>query len=359
MNPAEITRARLAAHQLAGRRFATAKEVVGWMGAMQAQDYAMCLWAVGIRLPGSTVTDIENALDAGEILRTHVLRPTWHLVSAEDITWMLALTAPHIKARMKSRRLELGLSESVLSTSINILEKSLQGGKHATRQALIAAFEQGGIATSENRASHLLMSAELEGLICSGPILSGRPSYALLAERVPQAKTMTREEALAALAERYFSSHGPAAYRDFAWWSGLPAAESRLALELAKDSLVSETIEAQTCWWHPAAVTDSGEDSVHLLPAYDEYIIGYQERSAVLPDQDFKKAVSSNGVFWPVVLVEGQVRGVWKRAIKKEGVVVEVEWFDPGNHPEQEAVESAAAAYAKFLGKRDLQVSVG
>ncbi len=357
MNPAEIARTRLAAHHIAGTRFVTAKEVVGWMGAMQAQDYAMCLWAVGIRLPGSTVTDIEKALDAGDILRTHVLRPTWHLVSADDITWMLALTAPNIKAKLKSRHLELGLSESLLSTSFTILEKSLQGGKHATRQALIAAFEQGGIATSENRASHLLAAAELEGLVCSGPTQAGKPTYALLAERVPQAKTMTKEEALAALAGRYFSSHGPAAYRDLAWWSGLPAADSRLALELAKDRLVSETIESQTYWWHPATVTDSAEASLHLLPAFDEYIIGYQDRSAVLPDDAFKRAVSSNGVFWPVVLVDGQVRGVWKRVIKKDKVMVDVEWFAPGNQPEQEAIVGAAAEYAKFLGKRDIQVA--
>ncbi len=319
MNPAEIARARLAAHHIAGRRFTTAKEVVGWMGAMQAQDYAMCLWAVGIRLPGSTVTDIEKALDAGEILRTHLLRPTWHLVSADDIAWMLALTAPHIKARLAARHQGLGLTPEVLSRSYTILERALQGERYATRQALIASFEQAGMPNDDNRASHLLMSAELEGLICSGPTQSGRPSYALLAERVPQAKTMTREEALAALAGRYFSSHGPAAYRDFAWWSGLPAANSRLALELAKDSLVSETIEAQTYWWHPAAVTDSGEDSLHLLPAFDEYIIGYQDRSAVLPDDAFKRAVSSNGVFWPVVLVDGQVKGVWKRTVEEGG----------------------------------------
>ena len=350
-------RARLAAQHIAGTRFTTAKEVVGWMGAMQAQDFAACLWAVGIRLPGSTVADIEKALDRGEILRTHVLRPTWHLVSADDITWMLALTAPHIKAGLKSRHKELGLTESIVSKSFTILEMALQGGKHATRQALIAAFEQAGIATGENRASHLLAAAELESLICSGPTQSGKPTYALLAERVPPAKSLSREEALYTLANKYFSSHGPAAYRDFAWWSGLPAGESRLALELVKDSLVSETIEAQTCWWNPNEIRDSGEDSVHLLPAYDETIIGYQERSAVLPQQDFKKAVSSNGVFHPVVLVNGQVRGVWKRTMKKDRVEVEVAWFATGNLPEQEATERAAAEYAKFLGKGNILVA--
>ena len=158
MNPAEIARARLAAHHIAGTRFTTAKEVVGWMGAMQAQDYAMCLWAVGIRLPGSTVTDIEKALDAGEILRTHLLRPTWHLVSADDIAWMLALTAPHIKARLKSRHQELGLDESTFSKSRTVLEQTLQDGRHATRDELVAAFEQAGIPTDDNRASHLLMT---------------------------------------------------------------------------------------------------------------------------------------------------------------------------------------------------------
>jgi hypothetical protein len=352
-----IARARLAGHHIAGTRLTTPREVVAWMGAMQAQDYAACLWAVGIRLPGSAVADIEQALDAGDILRTHVLRPTWHLVSADDISWILALTAPHIKARLKSRHRELGLTESSLSKSFNILETNLAGGKHASRQALIAAFEQAGMPNDDNRASHLLMSAELEGLVCSGPAQSGRPTYALLAERVPPAKPLSREEALHTLANRYFSSHGPAASRDFAWWSGLPAADSRLALELAKDSLVSETIEAQAYWWNPAAVTDSGEDSLHLLPAYDEYIIGYQERSAVLPQQDFKKAVSSNGVFWPVVLVNGQVRGVWKRTVKKDSLAVEVAWFAPANLPDQEAVERAAAEYAKYLGKSNILVA--
>ena len=183
MDSTDIVIARLISQQITGSKFTTVKDLVGWMGALQAQDYAMSKWALGVRLPGAILQDIETAIDAGDILRTHVLRPTWHLVSASDIYWMLALSAPQIKSSLKSRHLQLGLSETVLKQSSTLIEKALSGGKHLTREELLAEFKNAKMATDDNRASHLLLMAELDGLICSGAAKAGKPTYALLAEQ--------------------------------------------------------------------------------------------------------------------------------------------------------------------------------
>jgi hypothetical protein len=206
---------RLLSQQVSESGFKSAKEIVSWMGAMQAQDFNMAKWALGIRVPGSTEMSIQSALDKGEILRTHVLRPTWHFIASDDIYWMLQLTAGRIKASLTTRYKELGLSPSVLSKGCSILENILAGGRHITREELVAEFRKAKIATEDNRAAHLLLFAELEGLICSGAWIDNKQSYALLEERVPRQKELPREEALAKLAQRYFLSHGPATIPDF------------------------------------------------------------------------------------------------------------------------------------------------
>ena len=206
MKLSDVANIRLTNQHVAATKFKKAKDIVHWMGAMQAQDYAMAKWAVGVRLPDSTDTVIESAIDKGEIIRTHVLRPTWHFVSSGDIYWMLALTAPHIKASLKSRHKELELTETIISKSHTIIEKALAGGKHATREELITKFEKADIATDNNRASHIFLRAELDGIICSGATKNKKQTYALLEERVPKTKSLNRDEALTALAEKYFSS---------------------------------------------------------------------------------------------------------------------------------------------------------
>jgi hypothetical protein len=348
----DIASLRLANQQIAGTKCGSAQEVVGWMGAMQAQDFAMAKWAVGIRFPNSKDSDIEAAINSGKIFRTHVLRPTWHFVSAEDIHWILDLTAPEIKAAMKSRRAELGLSETVFTQSNRIIEKALRDQKQLTREAVIAEFERADFAVDNNRGYHLLVQAELDGILCSGPIEKGKKTYALLEERCPKIRRLSKEEALARLADKYFTSHGPASLQDFIWWSGLPAGDARRALEMVRPGLASETIASRTVWFHDNIFTSRpDENTACFLPAFDEFIISYEDRSASLSDIAFRRAVSSNGIFRPVIVVNGQAIGIWKRAVKQNKVIVETQLFDPSINLPSEIIQNAVSPYGRFLDK--------
>ena len=356
----DIGNQRLENQQINQSQFKAAAELVDWMGAMQAQDYAMMKWAVGVRLPETNEHAVEEALDRGDILRTHVLRPTWHLVSAGNIRWMLALTAARIKASMKSRLRDLELTDDVITKSNTLIENALRDKKHLTREVLISEFERNGIDTWGNRASHLLMWAELDGLICSGPLQGKKQTYALLDERVPKKEVLHREEALARLAKLYFTSHGPATLQDFTWWSGLTGTEAKQALASVKADLLSERVGARELWF---ADHDAGRQlhggSVHLLPAFDEFVISYADRSDCLPFADHNKAVSNNGIFRPVIVVNGQVVGIWKRTINKETVIVEGEFFAKPGEDTIMQIEGTAAAYGRFLGKEALFVGIG
>ncbi len=356
MNFSEIVQIRLASQKLAATNCRSVKELVCWMGAMQAQDYAMVKWAVGTRLLHATDKIIETAISLGEVIRTHLLRPTWHLVSADDIYWMLELTAPQIKASLKSRRRDLGLSKAVLAKSNRTIEHALEDGKHLTRQEMFVALEKAGIVITGNGLSHLLLEAELCGIVCSGEIKEGKQTYACLAERVPKTKRLTREEALAKLAKIYFNSRNPATIQDFSWWSGLSVKDSKLALEMIKSDFISATIASHTYWFPITASTPSTyQAGVYLLPAYDEFLISYKDRSASIPYESYTKAVSSNGVFRPVIVVNGHITGIWKRIIKKDKVCVVTEFFAEPDAITKSRIEKAALEYGHFLGK-DIEI---
>lgn len=353
MNLNEIALLRLVNQQLAISKLKTPKEVVDWMGAIQAQDYSMSKWAVGARLPGSTDKSVESAINSGEIIRTHALRPTWHLVASEDVGWILELSAPQIKTAMRARDRELGLTETVFNTSNNIIEKALCSGNHLTREALVALLAEQGFENENNRVSHLLMRAEIEGIICSGRIKSGKQTYALLAERVPKTRELKRDEAAAELARRYFTSHGPATLTDFVWWSGLPVKECRQAIEEIKTSFVAETFDNETYWLSSETVIPGiQKDKIFLLPAYDEFIISYKNRTPSLTFENHIKTVSNNGIFRPIIVQNGQVIGIWKRTIKNDKVILETEYFGSPGKTIQKQVEKEFEKYVQFLGKK-------
>lgn len=350
---AGIGNLRLINQHIRGERFKTVKEIVGHMGAMQAQDYRMAKWAVGVRLPGSTGEDIEAAIDSGEIIRTHVLRPTWHFVSSDDIYWMLKLTAPRIKTSMRSRQKQLELTDVLMIKSNKIIKKALINHRQLTREALIAELNAAGIATDNSRASHLLLRAELDGILCSGASKEGKPTYALLAGRVPETKHLNKDEALARLAQKYFTSHGPATLQDFVWWSGLSITDARYALEMVKSEFISEEIHSQIYWLdHSSPILKNREESVYLLPAFDEFIISYKDRSVVLPFENHKKAVSNNGIFRPVVVVNGQVTGIWRRILKKDRVIVGIGSFRPPDKRIKDLMEEQSMAFGQFINKK-------
>lgn len=351
MTHTDLAFIRLASQQLAGFNHLSAAETVHRMGALQAQDYAMSKWAVGMRVPGSTDSEIEAALEAGTILRTHVMRPTWHLVSAADIYWMQELTAPHVRSQMRSSSKRLELEVSTFQKSQQIMKQVLHE-QHLTREELMAEMERGGIPVNPLRAAYLMMRAELDGIVCSGITKGKQPTYALLSERVPQQQTYSREQALEELARRYFTSHAPATLQDFIWWSGLPVADARRALESVQPELTTETVDGHVYYLAPSLLQHIHRaPSVHLLPAFDEFLISYKTRHITIAAEHQPKAFTNNGIFRPTIAVDGQTIGTWKRTIKKDSVLIEPSFFVPPDKSVQERIAEAAAPFGQFLGK--------
>jgi hypothetical protein len=263
---------RLVNQRIARPTFKKPEEVVGWLGAVQAQDYAGAKWALGLRMQGAAECDIEQAFAKGDILRTHLLRPTWHFVTPADIRWLLELTAPRVHAANAYMYRKLELDGVVFKRSVAALSKALQGGEHLTRSELRDVLQKAGVATDgEFRMSYLMMHAELEGIVCSGPRRGKQFTYALLDERAPQANTLPHDEALAELARRYFTSRGPARLQDFAKWSGLTVADARSGLEAVKAQLQSDVVGDEAYWFLAAAPpAKDGSPTAHLLSVYDE-----------------------------------------------------------------------------------------
>lgn len=349
----DIANIRLYNQQIAETKFRTPKDIVGWMGAIQAQDYAMAKWAIGVRLPKSTNISVEAAIDKGEIIRTHLLRPTWHFVLAKDIYWMIDLTGPRIKAALRSRQKALEITPSIIRKSNIIIEKALMGNKHLTREELVNELKKAKIATDNYRSSHLIVEAELEKIVCNGAIKNKKQTYALLHERVPGTKGLHKDEALAKLAKKYFISHSPATLEDFAWWAGLTFTDAKKALEMIKHGFISETFGSKTYWFTSSfSIPKTSKTSVYLLPAFDEFLISYKERSASLAADKNKTAVSINGIFYPTIVVNGQVTGLWSRMINKEKVIVEARFFQPHNKMIKNLVENGVKRFGHFLDKK-------
>jgi hypothetical protein len=236
-----------------------------------------------------------------------------------------------------------------LSKSYKVIGKALRDGNHATRDELIPALNKANITTDENRASHIFMSAELELLICSGRTKNGKPTFSLVDEWVQATQPISRDEALTSLAQRYFQSHNPAQVEDFVWWSGLSVKDAKTAIEMVKSDFVAEVIEGKT-YWFAKKLSPPKKDTAFLLPAYDEFLISYADRSATLTFENHKRTVSVNGIFRATVVVNGQTIGVWKRTVKKENVLIEFEYFTKPDRAALKLIENAAARYAKFLG---------
>lgn len=351
MTPTEISILRLQNQKILQPEFRKAEEIVSWMGAMQAQDFPMAQWAVGTRLLNPVAGEFENAFNNAAILRTHLMRPTWHFVAARDIYWLLELTAPRIRVSLRFREKHLGITENLIHKVNRMLLKEIGKSGALTREELGTLFENAGIRTDENRLSHLLIRAELDGLVCSGAMKNGKQTYALLHERVPEAGKLSREESLTELAKRYFTSHGPATLKDFAWWSGLSLADIRKAVESCRGYLETETVGEKTYWFKGSdAGLLSVKNSVFLLPAYDEFLISYADRSPSLSLTDNPRTVSINGIFRPVIVVNGNVAGLWRRLKEKNKVVIELSFFRPCTKTIGRLAGEAAERYGKFLG---------
>lgn len=318
---------------------------------MQAQDFVMAKTAIGKRLYNVTDAMIQSAFDNGEILRTHVLRPTWHFVVAEDIYWMLALSGKKIETSLKKRHAQLHITEKMITKSSTIMAKVLAGNVHMTREELIGEFEKKDVSCDSYQMYHMLMLAELDGAICSGVMKGKKQTYALLKERVKNHKKYSREESLALLAQRYFTSHGPATVQDFAWWSWLSLTDAKKSIALAERSLKSYRVDDITYWSSASRDQILSGDTVHLLPAFDEFVISYRNRKILLKEQENSKVISSNGIFKPIVVANGQVIGVWSRSVKRAKIIVRIELFRPMSQKIKNLIAQEVEAYGRYMNK--------
>lgn len=351
MSTVHIPTLRLLNQKISSNHFDNPRDLITHLGAVQAQDYPMSKWAFGVRLPHATDANIEAALDAGELVRTHVLRATWHIVSGQDVRWMLALTSKYIKASAAIRDRDLGIDSALYTRTNDLIAKALEGGKNLTREEVMQELEKGGVETNSSRAVHFMMNAEQDGIVCNGVMRDKKQTYALLDEKVKPGLVLSREEALANLAGRYFNSHAPATLQDFQWWSGLPMSEARIGLESIKSSLESFESGGKTYFMGETAQhATAPEASVFFLPAFDEYTVSYKDRSTVFDPQWHKNAITSNGIFKPIIVRDGLVIGIWKRTVQKNKVVVEVEFFDAKDALDLGVMEKAVAGFGRFLG---------
>jgi hypothetical protein len=325
-------------------------DVVAWLGAVQSQEYEAAKWALGLRMREGTLgTEIDAAFDRGSLLRTHVMRPTWHFVTPADIRWLLELTAQRVHRTMAPYNRKLELDPRTLVRGTRVIERSLGDRQYLTRAELAERLQRANLAMTGQRLAHLALYAELEGVICSGPRRGKKFTYALLAERAPGARRLDRDEALAELSRRYFRSHGPATIRDFAWWSGLNTAEATLGVELCNAH--RQKVDGRSYWSvSPARSAIARGRPAHLLPIYDEYLVAYRDRDAV-PHGPASIGSTSNAfvTFQHAVVVEGQVAGTWRAARSPTRVSINATLLRRLTRGERRALAEAADRYQRFL----------
>ncbi|MGN9805027.1 winged helix DNA-binding domain-containing protein [Micromonospora sp. L32] len=327
--------------------------VVEWFGAMQAQDAASGLWSLGTRLPGWTVADVRAALERREALRTWPMRGTVHLVPPRDARWMLEVTGVRALSGAAARRAALGLTEADADRAADVLGAALAGGGRLTRAECLATLTAAGLDPSGQRGYHLLWYASQRGVTCIAPHVGTEQTFALLDEWAPEPRRPERDEALGLLALRYFRSHGPTTRQDFAGWTGLTATDTRRGIAVAGDDLATVEVDGVPAVLD-AALLDAprtAPDDVLALPGFDEYLLGYKDRTLML-DPAHRQAVvpGGNGVFQSTIVRGGRVVGTWKRTIGRARVSVIVRQLTPFDDSMRGRVEAALTGYADFLG---------
>lgn len=345
----DVRAQRLHNQQLA-KPHASPAEVVAAFGAIQAQEYALAKWALGLRAPSATDASIERAIADGDILRTHPMRLTHHFVTPADIRWLLALLAPRMIQRAAPRWRELGLDDKTFGKSQAVLARALEGGKQLIRAEIAALWKRAGISPEGQRAPHMLGRAELAGVICSGARRGNQITFALLEERVSKTKPWTREASLAELARRYFTTRGPATVQDFMWWSGLTAADARAAIALTDDALVEVRYGGTEHWRGAAPPATRMPPQAYLLPTYDEYAVAYKDRRAIGTPPAKPKNFGEATLLGPSIVIGGEVVGSWSRTVAKKKVAITLKPWRKLSAQETKLVETAAERYAAFVG---------
>lgn len=341
-----LTGLRLAAQGIARPAHDDPAAVVRGLLAMQGQDYLGVLWSVGLRTRAAGEADVEAAHASGALVRSWPLRGTLHLVAAEDLGWMLSLTGERTVRSAAGRNRQLGLEPADFARASAIARERLAGGGRADRAELLAALRDGGLAIEGQRGPHLLGHLAFTGLV----VLSGRTEYALLAEHVVSPRVLDPDAAAEELALRYFTGHGPATVRDLAWWSGLPLTLVRTATARVRDRLDALEVDGVEYLMRPGLEPDG--DGVHALPGFDEYLLGYTDRTAALAPEHADAVVpGGNGMFLPTVVARGEVRGLWSRDRGRRAVRVTASPFTPLSAASERGFDAAMRRYGAFLGR--------
>jgi len=348
----DIALLRLANQQIVATRCQEPAEVVASLGAMQAQDYLGTLWAIGLRLPAATETDIERAIADRTIIRTWPLRSTLHFVAAADVYWLLEFLGPRMVATAGLRHEQFGLDKPVLTHIRKVLVKALQSDQQLTRDEIYTLLQRARISVEGQRGYHILWRMGVDRIICFGARRGKQQTFTLLEEWSPKARALDSEAALAELTLRYFQGHGPATLPDFVWWSGLKISDARTGLALVSAQLESVTVNGTVYWMNPERPTLGRTGPVvTLLPGFDEYLLGYRDRSASLDPLDAQKIQpGSNGIFAATIVINGKITGTWKRVFAKKSVALSTDLFRSLTKAETRALEEAMGRYCEFLG---------
>ncbi|HRF48994.1 MAG TPA: winged helix DNA-binding domain-containing protein [Anaerolineales bacterium] len=347
----DIARQRLHNLRLSGRPFVASAEAVHWLLAVQSQDFAPALWSIGLRLQPTTEAHLLRDFDAGAFLRTHVLRPTWHFVAPEDIRWLLALTAPRVHGVNGTIYRQQDLSAALLGRCQTLFARALKGGRHLTREELGEALARAGVADpTHQRLAYMVMAAELDGVICSGPRAGKQFTYALLEERVAPAPNRSRHDALAELARRYFAGRGPASVQDFARWSSLTLSDAQAGLEAARNGLIAVSSDGQELWAQPTETSLEPAPPALLLSVFDEYVAGYRDRRAICPPRYWKVLEGLGNALHHILVIDGQIVGTWRRTLTKTAVEIELAPLRRLSAGEKRAVKAEAERFGGFLG---------
>jgi hypothetical protein len=351
MKDEQIARLRLQRQHLTGTPLPTPEAVVGWLGAVQAQEFGVAKWSIAQRSRGQiTSADLDRAMAEGRIVRTHALRSTWHFVLPADLRWLLKLIGPRVRARMASYYGRNGLTDAVFARSQAVLRDALAGGRQLLRKEVAAALARGRVATDGLKLRFLLLQAELDLVVCSGALRGKHQTFALVDDRVPPAQPISEDEALAELTRRYFSGHGPATLDDFIWWSSLTAAQARHGLQLLEGTGLRRLEAGGSTYWMgdaPARRAAAGAP-VHLLQAFDEYIIGYTESRKALAVAGRPEPPSGAPLHSNVLTRGGQVIGFWRTVPHPDEALVDVHLAAPLDAATRSALEDELERYGNF-----------
>ena len=364
MKFSEIVKHRLATQHITNPS-GTPEEILSYFGAMQAQDYPASLWAIGLRCKeGTTAKDVENAIIKKEIARTWLMRGTLHFAASKDIHWMLDLFRPRLLRTAILRDKHLGLSDNVIEKTKKLFYAALKKERILTRLQMYDILDKGRVPSKNNLGYHMLYRAAWDGLICFGPMHEKEQTFVLLDDHIKERSELSNEQAISELALRYFSSHGPATLRDYVWWSGLTVKDARLGIEKNSSKLSEEDIDGTRYYMQKKMPKIDDKSRVHLLPAFDEYLVSYADRSAMLGNPGMQKAIKrmietqkltiihSNGIFSSVIVVDGAVVGTWSRKINENKVTVTIKRYVKLDKDADKGIREEAERYGRFFGMR-------